>query len=181
MSKRRILISDSSEYIRNNIKNLLLKRGYQVYEATNDSETLRLARSIYPELVILDLNLWGMNSFKVGKIIEEDNVSTVIYMTSNVDKSFLNHIKNMKIYAYIKKPIISENLYQTIEFALINSNKINKLEKKIDVLEAKTILMKNFNISENEAYNRIRKESMDRCISIEKLSKEIRNKNNKSI
>lgn len=181
MSKGRILISDSGEYTRINIKNLLLKRGYQTYEATNGLETLRLARSIYPELVIIDLNLWGMNSLKVGKIIEEDNISTVIYMTSNVNKSFLKQIEDMKIYAYIKKPIISENLYQIIEFALINSTKINNLEKKVDVLEAKTILMENLNISEQEAYNRIRKESMDRCISIEKLSKEILNKNNKSI
>ncbi|MGO1368373.1 MAG: ANTAR domain-containing response regulator [Senegalia sp. (in: firmicutes)] len=192
MSKGRILICDSSEYIRTNIKKLLLKRSFQVYEATNGLEALRLARSIYPELVILDLNLWGMNSIEVGKIIEKDNISTVIYMTSKVDAVFLNEIEKMKLYAYIKKPIIGENLYQIIDFALINSNKINNLKRKVNDLEieinsrknidkAKRMLMKKLNITEEESYSIIRRESMNRCISIEKVAQEIIEKNSKSI
>jgi len=192
MSKGRILICDSSEYIRTNIKNLLLKRSFQVYEATNGLEALRLARSIYPELVIIDLNLWGMNSIEVGKIIEKDNISTVIYMTSKVDAVFLNEIEKMKLYAYIKKPIIGENLYQIIDFALINSNKINNLKRKVNDLEieinsrknidkAKRMLMKKLNITEEESYSIIRRESMNRCISIEKVAQEIIKKNSKSI
>lgn len=192
MSKGRILICDSSEYIRTNIKKLLLKRSFQVYEATNGLEALRLARSIYPELVILDLNLWGMNSIEVGKIIEKDNISTVIYMTSKVDAVFLNEIEKMKLYAYIKKPIIGENLYQIIDFALINSNKINNLKRKVNDLEieinsrknidkAKRMLIKKLNITEEESYSIIRRESMNRCISIEKVAQEIIEKNSKSI
>lgn len=192
MSKGRILICDSSEYIRTNIKKLLLKRGFQVYEATNGLEALRLARSIYPELVIIDLNLWGMNSIEVGKIIEKDNISTVIYMTSKVDAVFLNEIEKMKLYAYIKKPIIGENLYQIIDFALINSNKINNLKRKVNDLEieinsrknidkAKRMLIKKLNITEEESYSIIRRESMNRCISIEKVAQEIIEKNSKSI
>lgn len=192
MSKGRILICDSSEYIRTNIKKLLLKRSFQVYEATNGLEALRLARSIYPELVIIDLNLWGMNSIEVGKIIEKDNISTVIYMTSKVDAVFLNEIEKMKLYAYIKKPIIGENLYQIIDFALINSNKINNLKRKVNDLEieinsrknidqAKRMLMKKLNITEEESYSIIRRESMNRCISIEKVAQEIIEKNSKSI
>lgn len=192
MSKGRILICDSSEYIRTNIKNLLLKRSFQVYEATNGLEALRLARSIYPELVIIDLNLWGMNSIEVGKIIEKDNISTVIYMTSKVDAVFLNEIEKMKLYAYIKKPIIGENLYQIIDFALINSNKINNLKRKVNDLEieinsrknidkAKRMLIKKLNITEEESYSIIRRESMNRCISIEKVAQEIIEKNSKSI
>lgn len=192
MSKGRILICDSSEYIRTNIKKLLLKRSFQVYEATNGLEALRLARSIYPELVIIDLNLWGMNSIEVGKIIEKDNISTVIYMTSKVDAVFLNEIEKMKLYAYIKKTIIGENLYQIIDFALINSNKINNLKRKVNDLEieinsrknidkAKRMLMKKLNITEEESYSIIRRESMNRCISIEKVAQEIIKKNSKSI
>lgn len=192
MSKGRILICDSSEYIRTNIKKLLLKRSFQVYEATNGLEALRLARSIYPELVIIDLNLWGMNSIEVGKIIEKDNISTVIYMTSKVDAVFLNEIEKMKLYAYIKKPIIGENLYQIIDFALINSNKINNLKRKVNDLEieinsrknidkAKRMLIKKLNITEEESYSIIRRESMNRCISIEKVAQEIIEKNSKSI
>ncbi|WP_130807496.1 ANTAR domain-containing response regulator [Senegalia massiliensis] len=184
MSKGQILICDSSEYIRKNIKNLLYKRGYKVYEATNGLETLRLARTIYPDIVILDVNLWGMNSFKVGNIIEEDNISTVLYMTNNLSSTFLKQIETMKIYSYIKKPIINENLYQMVEFALINSNRIKDLEKKIEDLnlklesrkiinKAKIILIEKYKISEDEAYNRIRKQSMDRGINMEKLSNEI--------
>lgn len=188
MLKGKILIADSGEYSRKNLKDLLIKRGYKVFESTDGLGTIRMCRTIYPELVIIDTMLWGMDVFEVGKIIEEDNLSTVIYSTNNVNQGFLNQVEKMKIYAYITKPINKENLYQIVNFSLINANRINNLQNKVDKLEnklkgrkiidkAKGILMDKNNITEEEAYKLIRKESMDRCEGIEKTASRIIEKN----
>lgn len=184
--KYSIIVADSSETTRNNIANLLNSKGYKVYQATDGGGAIRLARSINPDLVLLDINIWGIRAFDVAKVIENENISSVIFMSNNPDENFYQKLKEMKIYAFINKPIVSAQLINIVEFSLINSNKINTLENKIKKLEnklnerklldkAKGILMKNKSISEDEAYKIIRKKSMDECISIEKMSLNIIN------
>ncbi|MBS4537730.1 ANTAR domain-containing protein [Clostridium sp. D2Q-11] len=190
MLKGKIIIADSGEYTRKSIKDLLTKRGYKIYEATDGLGAIRMCRTIYPELVIIDTNLWGMDAFQVGRIIEEDNLSTVIYITNNVNSNFLEQIKKMKVFAYISNPIMKDNLYQMVEFALMNANKIKNLEKKVSKLQsklegrkiidkAKGILMDKEKITEEEAYKSIRRESMDRCEKIEETANRIIDKYSK--
>ncbi|MBS4534618.1 ANTAR domain-containing protein [Clostridium sp. D2Q-14] len=192
MGEEKIVIADSGEYTRKIIKGLLIKKGYKVFEATDGLGAIRMCRTIYPELAIIDTNLWGMDAFQVGNIIEDDNLSTVIYITNNATSFFLNKIKEMKIYAYITKPIIKDSLYKTVEFSLMNIDRIDTLQNKVNILEdklrgrkiidkAKGILIEKYNITEEEAYKIIRKESMDKCKKIEKISKIIIDEENKNI
>lgn len=190
MLKGKVIIADSVEQTRKYIKDIMTKKGYKVFETTDGSGTIRMCRKIYPELVIIDVNLWGMDAFQVGKIIEEDNLSTVLFMTNNPDLSFINNIKTMKVFAYIIKPIIKDRILQTIEFSMVNADRINQLKTKVDKLEtklrerkvidrAKGILMDINDLTEEDAYKSIRKESMDRCEKIEKTAKRIIDKHSK--
>lgn len=92
----------------------------------------------------------------------------------------------MTLYAYVLKPINPEQLYQIIEFAVINSSRINTLSQKVEKLEntlesrkkidrAKGLLMDKLQFSEKEAYNYLRKKSMDLCISMDKMADKILN------
>lgn len=184
MNNYKIVVADSDSTCRKLISELLKKRGYNVYQAGDGGEALRLSRRIYPHLVIMDINLLGINGYKTAKIIEEDRISSVIFSTSNVDSAFYEKLKTMNIFAYIVRPINSEQLYQTVEFSINNIDKVNSLQEKIQHLEtelvnrkkidrAKGIVMEKLKISENEAYKYLRKKSMDYCISMEVLAEKI--------
>ncbi|QIB26951.1 ANTAR domain-containing response regulator [Caloranaerobacter azorensis] len=179
-----IVVVSSNDKIRNIISGLLKKRGYSIYEASDGASAIRLARSLKPHLVLMDFNLVGAGAYNTARIIEDDNLSSVIFITSNPNKNFIELLKNMTIYAYITIPINPSQLYQIVEFSLINSSKIKELKIKVDKLEnklrarkkiekAKGIIMRMYNISEDEAYTYMRKKSMDRCITMERLAEEI--------
>ncbi len=184
MNEYKILVADSGETSRKKISNLLKMKGYKIYQATDGAGAIRIARTILPELVIMDVNLWGMQAYETAKIIEEDQLSTVIFITSNLDNSFYSVLKNMNIFAYVQKPIQVEQLYNTLEFAIMNSTKINHLRKKVQKLEsdmqnrkkvdrAKGLLMDKLGIPEKEAYQILRKRSMNECTTMHKVAEQI--------
>lgn len=192
MNNYRVLVSSSGENSRKNVCSLLIKKGYKVYEATDGAGALRITRTIFPDLVIIDTNLLGMNPYEVGKIIEEGKLSTVIFISNGLEKDFFEKLSYMNVFAYIVRPINSGQLYRAVEFSIINGNKIKLLENKIRKLEsslkgrkkldrAKGILIEIMDINEDEAYKYLRKKSMDSCASIEEIAEKIIRKYNKPI
>lgn len=184
MDNYKIVVADSDNKNREMISELLKKRGYIVYQATDSGGVLRISRSIFPHLVIMDTNLFGMNAYNTARIIEDDKVSSVVFITNNLDSAFYEKLKNMNLFAYIIKPIKPEQLYQTVEFSINNILKFIGLQDKIKQLEttlenrkkvdkAKGIVMKKLNISEDDAYKFLRKKSMDMCIPIDKVAEKI--------
>jgi AmiR/NasT family two-component response regulator len=191
MEKYRILVADSSESSRISICSLLNKRGYTTYQASDGASALRVARSVHPDIVLIDLNLWGMNAYSVGEIIEADKISAVLYLTANPDKTLYERLEKMMLFVYITKPIQQEQLYQMVEFAAVNSAKMKRLSSRIELLEttienkkkidlAKSLLIKNLNIGENQAYSIVRKRSMDDCVPMEDVAEMIINELKKS-
>lgn len=186
MDKYSILVADSSEMYRKKVCDLLIKKGYKIFQATNGAGAIRMSRSVFPNLVLMDMNIWGMPSYEAARIIEDDKLSNVVFITNNLNQSFYEKLKGMNIFAYIKKPINPEQFYQVVEFSIMNSNKINSLIKKVKKLEntlesrkkldrAKGILMEKLNITEDEAYKILRRKSMDACISMSEMAEKIIN------
>jgi response regulator NasT len=184
MDNYSVVVADGDGKYRETISELLKKRGYKIYQESDSGGVLRISRSVFPQLVIMDINLTGINAYKTAKIIEDDKVSSVIFTTNNVDSTFYEKIKSMNIFAYIIKPIIPEQLYQTVEFSINNIIKVKSLKEKIEQLEtklenrkkldkAKGIIMKRLKLSEDDAYKFLRKKSMDMCVSIDKIAEKI--------
>lgn len=184
MSGSRILIAVSNENTRKQIGALLGKKGYQVYLASESTGAIRLARTLYPDLVLMDVSLWGQNAFDAARIIENDGVSSVIMISAQLTLDFFEKLKERKLYAYLRKPIQPEELYRTVDFAIRNleifkgyTSKIARLEaelagrKTIDA--AKALLMSTQNIDEEEAYQRIRRESMNLSLTMQEIAKRI--------
>jgi len=184
MNNFSIVVADSGETSRKMICKLLAKKGYKIYQVTDGAGVIRIARRVYPDLVIIDENIWGIKSYDAASIIEEDKLSTVVFVTNNPSLSFYERLKTMNVFAYINKPINPDQLYQIVEFSIMNSSRINKLEKKVKKLEetitdrknidrAKRLLMKKHGVLENEAYKMLRKTSMDECVSMGKVAEKV--------
>ncbi len=178
MHTYKIVVADSDAKSRDKICSMLKTKGYLVYQASDSGGALRMSKSIFPHLVIMDINLTGLNAYKTARIIEDDKISSVVFITASVDSSFYEKLNTMNIYGYINKPVVMEQLFQMVEFSINNINKMNELREKIDHLEtalknrkkldkAKGIIMKRMKVSEEEAYGFLRKKSMDMCVSID--------------
>lgn len=188
MNRASIIIADSGETSRKMVSDLISKRGYKIYQVSDNAGALRMARSLHPDLVLMDVNLWGANAYETASIIEEDKLSTVIFMTTKLDNEFMERLKRMKVFAYITKPVNPAQLIQMVEFTIINSTRIRSLEERVKKLEgslaarkkierAKGILMEKLGFSEQQAYEYMRKKSMDKGISMESLADTIADDN----
>jgi response regulator RpfG family c-di-GMP phosphodiesterase len=69
---QKILIVDDEPGGRDALESLLLNQGYQLALASNGIETLSIARTINPDLILLDIMMPGMDGFEVCRQLRAD-------------------------------------------------------------------------------------------------------------
>lgn len=184
MHKENILVAYGDQRMRNQICKYLTQLGYVTYQSSDGPSTLRVTRSIKPALVIIDLKISGMSPYRMGRIIEGDGLSSVLYITKRPTDYFLKKIEDFAIYAYILKPLQLEQMSRAVRFSIKMIRKMKGLKTEIANLEkqlenrerinlAKALLMKELQINEPEAYKRMRRLSMNHSQSIIETAKGI--------
>src|SRR5258706_9119021 len=68
-----ILIADDDPQILTMLGIRLTKKGYQVLEASDGLQTLKMAREHHPDLVLLDVMMPGKNGWEVAKELRSDD------------------------------------------------------------------------------------------------------------
>jgi response regulator NasT len=186
MERARILIAMAKAEQRNSLKLLLARGSYQVVAETDDgSQALRQARSLDPDLVLADVDLPGVNGLELCRALNQDRRTAVLLISQQVFL-FQQLDERFKSYpvCYASRPLSEYNLFPAIE-SLFNCHRlINDLEKEIVSLQekietrklverAKGLLMQQAGTSEAEAYRRMQKQSMDKCLSMRKVAEAI--------
>ena len=72
MQTSRVLIIDDDAGVRGVLKAMLQRAGYDVLEAANGAEGLERAHALRPDLVLLDIEMPGMNGFDVCSLMQGD-------------------------------------------------------------------------------------------------------------
>jgi signal transduction histidine kinase/ActR/RegA family two-component response regulator len=65
--KRRILVVDDNEDARLTLVALLNIKGHEVQQAADGNEALRMARTAWPEIILLDIGLPGIDGYEVAR------------------------------------------------------------------------------------------------------------------
>ena len=65
MRKTKILVVDDEHLIRWSLEQNLKKQGYEVLTASNGEEALKLVHEEQPELILLDIQMPGINGLEV--------------------------------------------------------------------------------------------------------------------
>ncbi len=100
---------------------LLRKAGHEVLSATDAETGLTLARSERPALILMDIQLPGMDGLAATALLKKDAVTatipvialTALAMKADQEKS---HIAGCE--AYIAKPLRYQELYDTVNALL---------------------------------------------------------------
>jgi response regulator NasT len=175
----KIIVADSKLASRNSIKEILLKSGYRTCaDADNFPDLLRKARSMHPDLVIIDAELAGGSVYEIAAILEHDNIANVLIIADEFRS------RQLRDYPHIRKPISEDAFISVVEVCLLYANKISAMRTEMDqvkrtlddrriIEKAKGILMHNLGLTESEAYRRIQKLSMDKSISMKEIAKRI--------
>lgn len=106
MNKRRILISEDERIIALDIKQVLLKLGFEVIGIVSTGKAaLKKVREEMPDLVLMDIILNGpLTGIETAEIISKERGIPVIFITAldvQMDPRYSSFTKN---YTYLKKP-----------------------------------------------------------------------------
>ncbi len=72
MTAKRILIADDEMDIVETTKFMLETEGFEVLTAYDGEEALKIARSAYPDLILLDVMMPKINGYKVSRLLKFD-------------------------------------------------------------------------------------------------------------
>jgi len=107
MHTNKILIVDDDSTIRRFLATLLLDRGYEVHEAEDGEQGVRLAGSIRPDLMLLDLIMPYRDGFEVLHDLKEDQgtsrIPIIIMSVKNREDEIVKGL-NMGADDYVVKP-----------------------------------------------------------------------------
>ncbi|MGZ0051558.1 response regulator [Brevibacillus gelatini] len=116
----RILIADDSIVVREYIRIILQRAGHQVIaEAANGLDAYQQYKTHQPDVVMMDINMPGMNGIDtVKKIISEFPNAYIIMISTYGLKHLVFEAINAGARHYITKPIDEERLLDSIQNAL---------------------------------------------------------------
>lgn len=174
---KRVVIADDEPITRMDLAEILKEAGYDVVgEASDGFDAIELCRKTKPNLILMDIKMPLLDGLKASKIINNESLADcIVLLTAYSGKEFIEEAKAAGVMGYVIKPINEKSLLPAIEIALSKSEEIQEirsesqkskesLEDRKKIEKAKGILMREENLTEAEAYNKIRKISMDkRC------------------
>ena len=181
----RIMIAEDDTVIRLDLKEELQRQGYLVVGDVGDGQSaVNLARELRPDLIVMDVRMPEMDGITATEILTREKIAPVVLLTAFSDEELIARARSVGVIHYVTKPWRSSDLKPAIEIALNRFQEFKAMESRVKDLEdhlatrkvvekAKGVLMEKYNISEQEAFRRIQKTSMNNRKSMKDVAEAI--------
>jgi DNA-binding NtrC family response regulator len=113
----KILVIDDDESTRESLTSYLSELGYEVYEADNGLKGLEMIKSNFPDLVISDIRMSGLNGIELAYVVKGLNYNIPIILVSCYDNADIK-FEESYCFAYLQKPLDISDLKLNIVRAL---------------------------------------------------------------
>jgi two-component system cell cycle response regulator DivK len=113
-----ILIVEDNEKNMKLVRDILQAKGYQTLEAVNAEDGVKLAAERNPDLVLMDIQLPGMNGMEALKVLRADPVTEaipVVAITASVMTQDRQKIMDSGFNGFIEKPINLREFLATVQ------------------------------------------------------------------
>jgi AmiR/NasT family two-component response regulator len=172
MAKRvSVLVAEDETIIRLDLRAQLEDADYVVCgEATNGHEAVALARSLQPDLAVLDVKMPGLDGIEAAKMILAERPIPILMLTAYSDEQLVRRAVKAGVYAYLVKPFRATDLMPAIETAIARYEEMQALREETSTLadalaarkaieRAKGLLMEREGLTEADAFARLRRAS----------------------
>ncbi len=183
--KIKVLIAEDEPIVRMDLRELLESQGYQVIgEASDGQSAIDIARKEKPDVIIMDIRMPGMDGIEAAKILTEEEIAPLIFLTAYSDRELVEKAKEVGVIAYLVKPFKETDLFPAIEMAIARFKEFLQLKQEVKDLKealetrklvdrAKGLLMDMEGLKEHEAFRLIQKASMDKRKPMKEIAQAI--------
>ena len=181
----KILIADDDAVIRLDIRAMLETLGHCVVAEAEDGErACQLARTLKPDLLILDVMMPKKNGLEVAEVVSKERLGAVMLLTAYSDVPMIEQASRAGVLAYLVKPFRHQELQPAIEITLTRYREMLAMEGALDAAQdqieasrqigrAKRVLMDRHSISDQEAYRRLQSQALTSSHSLREIAEAI--------
>lgn len=116
--KKKVLVVEDNLLSKTLVKDILTMKGYDVVVADRGSEAIKLASTERPDLILMDINMPGMDGITAARLIKGNEASKdipVLALTASAMKGDDVEIMKQGFDGYIAKPIDAKALLEMIK------------------------------------------------------------------
>ena len=116
-----VLIVEDNEKNMKLVRDILQAKGYETMEAGTAEEGIKLALERVPDLVLMDIQLPGMNGMEALKVLRANSATAhipVVAITASVMEQDRQQIMDTGFDGFIEKPIDLRAFLATVQAAL---------------------------------------------------------------
>ena len=119
MASKKILVIEDNELNLKLIDSLLKLGHYDTVRAVDAETGIQLAREHDPDLVLMDIQLPGMDGFELHqRIVDSGSAPPVIFITAHPDAETRTKAAKADAVAYLEKPFDDRRLLAALDAAL---------------------------------------------------------------
>ena len=164
----RILIAEDETLIRLDLRAQLEDAGYDVCaEARDGAEAVELAATAKPDVALLDIRMPKLDGIEAARAILADEPIPIVILTAFDDAALVQRAADVGAFAYVTKPYAPNTLAPAIELAIARHAELqavrdesaslaDALAARKAIERAKGLLMMREDLTENEAFVRLR-------------------------
>lgn len=167
----RVLIGEDETMIRLDLRGMLEEAGMEVCADARDGvEVVELARTTRPDLAILDVRMPRLDGIASARRILAERPIPIVIVSAFTEASIVERAAEAGVFGYLAKPFRREDLLPAIATARARFDQLAAAREQADSLaealaarkaieRAKGILMVVQDLSEQEAFARLRRAS----------------------
>lgn len=164
------------------VRNVLNPLGYMFLGNCSDATSMiRMIRSYNPDFAIVDVGVRISDYGSTLETIDEEMLCACIIIGDRKDELVSSLLNTSNAIAFCPKPLNRDVFGNIVDMAMLGFKRVNKLSSQLremtenyetrkSVERAKWILMKRDGMSEKEAYERMRKKSMDNRMALKDIA-----------
>lgn len=153
-------------------------------EGENGEQAVAICKSKAPDAIIMDVKMPVKDGIEAAEEISRVCPTPVVLLTASDDEATIRRAADAGVMAYLLKPVRGEEILPAVELAISRFSEFKMLRKENADLKntiyarkliekAKGLLMEKEKLTENEAFARIRKISMDKRKSMTEIAEVI--------
>jgi len=143
-----ILIVDDEATLRETLAYNLTHQGYSVETAVDGPQAVEKARSLKPDLIILDIMLPGMDGFEVCRLLRQEMNVPILMLTARDDE--IDRVVGLEVGAddYLTKPFSVRELIARVKALLRRVRLIRSESQSSPAMSHQITTMGNLSIDE---------------------------------
>ena len=185
MNSLRVLIAEDDSLTALNLKEQLQSMGHEVAGIVESGcEVVQAAVTLKVDLITLDISLPDMSGLVAARDILQHAPVAIIMITGYSNPEFVADAADAGVMSYLVKPIGEKDLRAAIPVAMQRFQEMQSIRRELKDLKetletrklvekAKGILMRRQQLSEQEAFKKIQKDSQNRNKRMDDIARAI--------